>query len=181
MALAGSAARDETEDADHRLGADLLASDKEREEHAIVVEKMRDRLAPVMDSFEIGNSDLLKLTNIQHINTPIRGIVKHRSGILPLVELLHPTPALGGDPRPEALRLIRELEPIPRGWYGAPVGWIDSQLDGEFAVAIRSAVAQEARAWVYAGAGIVADSEPRSEWAETELKFRPMLDAHEVR
>ena len=180
MALAGSAARGQTEAADHRLGAELLASAKEREEHAIVVDKMRDRLAPVMDSLEIGNSDLLKLSNIQHINTPIRGSLKHRSGILPLVEALHPTPALGGDPRPEALRLIRELEPIPRGWYGAPVGWIDSQLDGEFAVAIRSAVAQEARAWVYAGAGIVADSEPRSEWAETELKFRPMLDAHGV-
>jgi len=180
IALAGSAARGHTEAADPRLGADLLASATEREEPAIVVDKMRDRLAPVMDSLEIGKSDLLKLTNIQHINTPIRGILKRRSGILPLVEALHPTPALGGDPRPEALRLIRELEPIPRGWYGAPVGWIDSRLDGEFAVAIRSAVAQEARAWVYAGAGIVADSEPRSEWAETELKFRPMLDAHGV-
>lgn len=180
MALAGSAARGQTVAADHRLGAGLLASAKEREEHAIVVDKMRDRLAPVMDSLEIGESDLLKLTNIQHINTPIRGILNRRSGILPLVEALHPTPALGGDPRPEALRLIRELEPIPRGWYGAPVGWIDARLDGEFAVAIRSAVAQEARAWVYAGAGIVADSEPRSEWAETELKFRPMLDAHGV-
>ena len=95
-----------------------------------------------------------------------------------MVEALHPTPALGGDPRRAALQLIRELEPIPRGWYGAPVGWIDSGLDGEFAVAIRSAVAQEARVWIYAGAGIVADSLPEREWEETELKFRPMLDAH---
>lgn len=180
MALAGSAARGETEAADRRHGADLLASAKEREEHAIVVDKMRDRLAPATESLQIGRPELLKLSNIQHINTPIRALLRRRRGVLPLVETLHPTPALGGDPRPAALRLIRELEPIPRGWYGAPVGWIDSQLDGQFAVAIRSAVAQEARAWVYAGAGIVADSEPRSEWEETELKFRPMLDAHGI-
>ena len=181
MALAGSAARGATAEADRRLGAALLASAKDGEEHAIVVEKMRYRLSQITESLTIGRRELLKLCNIQHINTPIRGLLKRRAGILPVVEALHPTPALGGDPRVVALRLIRELEPIPRGWYGAPVGWIDSNLDGQFAVAIRSAVAQEARAWVYAGAGIVADSEPRSEWDETELKFRPMLDAHGVR
>ena len=76
------------------------------------------------------------------------------------------------------MRLIRDLEPIPRGWYGAPVGWIDANLDGQFTVAIRSAVAQESRVWVYAGAGIVGDSQPKAEWEETALKFRPMLDAH---
>ncbi len=181
MGLAGSAARGATAAADRRLGAELLASAKDGEEHAIVVEKMRDRLSQITESLTIGRLDLLKLSNIQHINTPILGLLKRQAGILPVVEALHPTPALGGDPRAVALRLIRDLEPIPRGWYGAPVGWIDSNLEGQFAVAIRSAVAQEARAWVYAGGGIVADSEPRSEWEETELKFRPMLDAHGVR
>lgn len=178
MALAGSMDRGETEEADQRLGRALLDSAKERHEHRIVADKMRQRLAPLTDSLETPPPSLLKLSNIQHINTPIRGLLKDPTGVLPLVKALHPTPALGGDPRPEAMRLIRELEPIPRGWYGAPVGWIDSQLDGQFAVAIRSAVAQDARVWIYAGAGIVADSRPQQEWDETELKFRPMLDAH---
>ncbi len=181
MALAGSAARGATDESDRRLGAMLLGSAKDRQEHEIVVEKMRDRLAPLTESLDIRPPNILKLSNIQHINTPIRGTLKRQSGILPLVEALHPTPALGGDPRPDALRLIRELEPIPRGWYGAPVGWIDTNLDGQFAVAIRSAVAQESRAWIYAGAGIVAESLPDLEWEETELKFRPMLDAHGVK
>ena len=142
---------------------------------------MRDRLAPLAESLDIAPTELLKLSNIQHLSTPLAGRLQRPAGVLPLVEALHPTPALGGDPRPDALQLIRQLEPIPRGWYGAPVGWIDSQLEGEFAVAIRSAVAQEARVWVYAGAGIVADSLPRPEWQETELKFKPMLDAHQSR
>ena len=180
MALAGSAARGDTDEADRRLGDALLANEKERHEHDIVVEKMCQRLSPMTESLEVQPSRLLKLSNIQHIHTPIQGRLKRSSGILPLIEALHPTPALGGDPRRDALRLIRDLEPIPRGWYGAPVGWINSHYDGQFAVAIRSAVAQEARAWVYAGAGIVADSIPRREWEETELKFRPMLDAHGV-
>jgi menaquinone-specific isochorismate synthase len=90
---------------------------------------------------------------------------------------LHPTPALGGDPRDLAMQVIAEAEPVPRGWYAAPVGWIDRNLDGQFTVAIRSAVAQEKRVWMYAGAGIVAESIPQKEWDETALKFRPMLDA----
>ena len=96
-------------------------------------------------------------------------------GVLPLVELLHPTPALGGSPRDLALAFIQEHEPTLRGWYAAPVGWIDANLDGSFAVAIRSAVVQERRAWLYAGGGIVPDSVPRQEWEETGWKFRPML------
>ena len=173
MALAGSAARGENDEADRRLGDMLLGSAKDRQEHEIVVEKMRDRLTPMMESLEISRPALLKLSNIQHINTPIRGRLKRETGILPPVEALHPTPALGGDPRPDALRLIRELEPIPRGWYGAPVGWIDSSLDGQFAVAIRSAVAQESRAWIYAGAGIVAESMPDLEWRGDRAQIPP--------
>ncbi len=178
MALAGSIGRSADEAKDRQLSQALLKSRKDRHEHQIVVEKMRDRLTPLAQSLEIAPTDLLKLSNIQHLRTPLAGRMQRPVGVLPLVETLHPTPALGGDPRADALRLIRQLEPIPRGWYGAPVGWIDSRLEGEFAVAIRSAVAQEARVWVYAGAGIVAESLPRPEWEETELKFRPMLDAH---
>ena len=181
MALAGSIGRGRSESEDRRLSQALLQSKKDRYEHQIVVDKMRDRLTPFAQTLAIAPTELLKLKNIQHLQTPLAGTLKHADGVLPLVEALHPTPALGGDPRPIALRLIRQLEPIPRGWYGAPVGWIDSRLEGEFAVAIRSAVAQEARVWVYAGAGIVAASQPQPEWEETELKFQPMLNAHQFR
>lgn len=180
MGLAGSIGRGETSEADDVLGHELLNSQKNRHEHQIVVDKIIDRLQPLADLDDIPAMALLKLNNIQHIYTPIQGTLKHDEGVLSVVEVLHPTPALGGDPREIAMQVIRELEPIPRGWYGAPVGWIDSQLDGQFSVAIRSAVAQESRVWVYSGAGIVGDSEPQSEWDETALKFRPMLNAHGV-
>lgn len=178
MALAGSIGRGRAAEDDARLGRALLRSHKNRQEHSIVVDKIRDRLMPLTEALEIAPPGLLKLKNIQHLHSPIHGRLKRANGILPLVEALHPTPALGGDPREVAMRLIRDLEPIPRGWYGAPVGWIDAALEGEFTVAIRSAVAQESRVWIYAGAGIVAESHPEPEWEETALKFRPMLDAH---
>ncbi len=178
LALAGSIGRGANEAKDRQLSQALLDSKKDQNEHQIVVDKMRDRLTPFAQTLDIAPTELLKLSNIQHLQTPLAGKLKRPAGVLPLVEALHPTPALGGAPRPDALRLIRKLESIPRGWYGAPVGWIDARLEGEFAVAIRSAVAQESRAWVYAGAGIVAESQPRPEWDETELKFQPMLDAH---
>jgi menaquinone-specific isochorismate synthase len=120
---------------------------------------------------------IYRLSNIQHLYTPIEGQLKQETGILPLVETLHPTPALGGTPRHLAMEFIRQAEPVPRGWYAAPIGWIDCHLDGEFGVAIRSAVCQDRRVWLYAGGGIVADSIPRKEWDETALKFKPMLNA----
>jgi menaquinone-specific isochorismate synthase len=136
------------------------------------------RLAPLTSKLEISpQPGIYKLSNIQHLFTPIRGTLNSADGILPLVEVLHPTPALGGSPRELAMDFISHAEPVPRGWYAAPVGWIDYKLDGAFAVAIRSAVAQERRAWLYAGAGIVADSVPEKEWSETDLKFKPMLNA----
>lgn len=182
MALAGSIQRGATPDEDARLAAELLASAKDRHEHALVVESLRRRLQPLTASLEIPETPgVLTLSNIQHLHTPVRGELKPPpagpDGALALVEILHPTPALGGSPRERALRFIQEAEPVPRGWYAAPVGWIDNQLDGAFAVAIRSAVVQERRVWLYAGAGIVADSVPAREWEETEWKFRPMLGA----
>src|SRR5690606_8678092 len=122
-------------------------------------------------TLNIGQTGILRLSNIQHIHTPLSGVLKDDNGIVPVVEALHPTPALGGSPRQLAMQLIGEYEPVPRGWYAAPVGWIDRNLNGQFAVAIRSAVAQEKRVWLYSGAGIVADSEPQKEWDETNLKF----------
>jgi menaquinone-specific isochorismate synthase len=119
----------------------------------------------------------MTLKNIQHLHTPIHATLREKEGVLPWVERLHPTPALGGQPREEAMRFIEINEPVLRGWYGAPVGLIRPNLEGEFCVAIRSAVAQDNRAWLYAGCGIVATSQPDNEWDETALKFKAMLDA----
>ncbi|GAB1421445.1 isochorismate synthase MenF [Anaerolineales bacterium] len=177
MALAGSMKRGQTPAEDQALGQQLLEDPKEAYEHQLVIDQIEQRLGPLTSQLDIGQTGLYKLSNIQHIYTPIKGRLKKANGVLPLLQLLHPTPALGGDPREIAIDLIRHSEPVPRGWYAAPVGYLDSQLDGCFAVAIRSAIAQEKRVWLYAGAGIVQESQPEKEWQETALKFKPMLEA----
>ena len=177
MALAGSAPRGATPEEDAANGAGLLASAKDRHEHNLVVEALRRRLTPITRCLEMADEpELLTLSNIHHLHTPVRGSLRDPQGVLPLVELLHPTPALGGSPRELALAFIQAHEPTLRGWYAAPVGWIDANLDGAFAVAIRSAVVQEKRSWLYAGGGIVPDSIPEKEWEETGWKFKPMLE-----
>jgi len=174
--LAGSAPRGKTLEEDAANGAGLLASVKDCHEHRLVVDALRRRLSPVTNRLEIADEpQLLTLSNIHHLHTPVRGTLRNPQGVLPLVELLHPTPALGGSPRELALAFIQEHEPTLRGWYAGPVGWIDANGDGAFAVAIRSAVVQKKRAWLYAGGGIVPDSIPQKEWEETEWKLKPML------
>lgn len=178
MGLAGSIRRGSTPAQDAALAQELLNSKKDLYEHAVVVDSIRRRLEPVVSDLHVSDvPEVLQLGYIQHLYSTIHGRLKEKSGILPIVEILHPTPALGGSPRHLAIAFIREAEPVPRGWYAAPVGWIDHHLDGVFSVAIRSAVAQERRVWLHAGAGIVADSDPQKEWEETALKFRPMLAA----
>ncbi len=178
MGLAGSIARGKTAVDDAALAQEMLNSPKDRHEHAIVVDSIRRRLEPIANCLDIPDvPGVLQLSNIQHLYTPIAATLRQAIGVMPLVEILHPTPALGGSPRHLAMQFIQEAEPVTRGWYGAPVGWIDHNLDGAFAVAIRSAVAQEKRVWLYAGAGIVSDSIPQKEWDETALKFRPMLES----
>lgn len=177
MGLAGSARRGRTPDEDAGLAADLLNDPKNRHEHQIVVERIAANLRPLVRELTVGEMGVLALSNIQHLHTPINGILAAPQGVLTVAEHLHPTPALGGEPRDAALVLISELEPAPRGWFGAPVGWVDASGGGQLAVAIRSAIAQQRRVWLYAGCGIVADSDPIKEWDETALKFRPMLNA----
>lgn len=178
MSLAGSIRRGPTPAADEVLAHELLASQKDLYEHAVVADSIRRRLAPVVTTLEMPDQpDVLRLGYIQHLYTPVYGRLTQPTGVLPLVEILHPTPALGGTPRHLALPYITQAEPVPRGWYAAPVGWLDHHLDGAFAVGIRSAIAQDRRVWLHAGAGIVADSQPQKEWDETALKFRPMLNA----
>ena len=179
MALAGSIARGRNSEHDQALAEELLASAKDRHEHQLVVDAVRRHMAGIMEDLSVAESpSVRRLRNIQHLLTPISGTLRDPDvGIIPLVRRLHPTPALGGEPSDRALAFLRHAEPVPRGWYAGPIGWLDGAQDGVFAVAIRSAVTQHDRAWLYAGAGIVADSLPAREWAETALKFRPMLGA----
>jgi menaquinone-specific isochorismate synthase len=177
-ALAGSRPRGATEAQDAALAQELMASAKEREEHQIVVESVLARVTPYARQVDAPPvPGILRLRNIQHLHTPVSAELESHFDALDLVGELHPTPALGGFPQRAALAFISEHEPVERGWFAAPVGWIDADGDGLFAVAIRSAVLQGPRARLYAGAGIVAESAADQEWAETGLKFRPLLGA----
>ncbi|NPA31633.1 MAG: isochorismate synthase [Chloroflexi bacterium] len=174
MALAGSIARGRDPAEDAALAAALLASAKDRHEHAWVVQAIREALAPLTETLEVPpEPQVRQYANIQHLYTPIRGLLR-RPGVWEAVERLHPTPALGGYPRAAALAFIAAHEPVPRGWYAAPLGWVTPNGDGEFVGAIRCAVLRANAALLYAGAGIVADSDPEREWEEIDLKFRAM-------
>lgn len=178
MGLAGSERRGATPAEDDRLGQELLNSAKNQHEHRVVVDAIRGRLALLCQDLYIPQAaQLLKLSNIQHLYTPIQGTLAQPQTIFDLVRLLHPTPALGGSPKDQALNFISRNEPVPRGWYGAPIGIVNRHLEGTFSVAIRSAVTDHERVWLHAGAGIVAASDPQKEWEETALKFRPILNA----
>jgi menaquinone-specific isochorismate synthase len=176
MALAGTIKRGASDDETAQLAQRLLNDPKERHEHQIVIDRIQQRLTNIATNIRVGTTDVMRLAKIQHLYTPIHAKVAH-AGILSIVAQLHPTPALGGEPRETALALISELEPMPRGWFGAPIGWVDAHMNGQFGVAIRSGIAQHNRVWLYAGAGIVGDSQPQKEWDETALKLRTMLDA----
>ncbi|MGH2391463.1 MAG: isochorismate synthase [Chloroflexota bacterium] len=181
--LAGSMGRGADPAADDVLGARLLASPKDRTEHAVVAKMLAESLAPLCENLEIPDHPrLLRLSNVQHLSTPIAGTLKVRSDgtrpcILDLAARLHPTPAVGGYPRPDALALIRRREQLDRGWYAGPIGWLDRQGEGEFAVAIRSALLDGREAHLFAGCGIVGNSDPESEYRESCLKLKAMLGA----
>jgi isochorismate synthase len=178
VAMAGSTARANDPVEDQRLAAQLLRSDKEREEHRVVVETLRDSLAPLSERLDIEPAPaVVAFHHVQHLVTQISGRLRDQAGILSLVERLHPTPAVGGAPRELALELIDEQEQLDRGWYAGPIGWLDRAGDGEFVVAIRSGVVEDASASLFVGCGIVADSDAQSEWAESEVKLRVLASA----
>jgi salicylate biosynthesis isochorismate synthase/menaquinone-specific isochorismate synthase len=176
VALAGSTRRSADPAVDDHLGERLLRSAKDRSEHAIVarrIERSLRRHAVWVDAAK--EPTLVQVANIQHLATPIRAQLAEPRSALELAGLLHPTPAVGGEPRDVALAAIAELEGMDRGWYAGPVGWMDAAEDGEFCVALRSALLRDRTAHLYAGAGIVADSDPAAELAETELKLDALL------
>lgn len=176
MALAGSAPRGETEAEDLRLGNELLNSPKNRQEHEIVTSGVRNALARLCSRIWVADApELLRLKNIQHLQTAIVGELLPGRNILETLEILHPTPAVGGSPSDPALAFIRARENLDRGWYAGPIGWVDLQGNGEFAVALRSALLERHRARLFAGCGIVADSNSEAEYAESCLKLQVIL------
>jgi menaquinone-specific isochorismate synthase len=179
-ALAGTTGRGETPAEDEWLAQELLEDAKNVHEHQLVADTVREQLEPFAASIAAGERRVRRLATVQHLHTPITAELRDDRHVLELVEALHPTPAVGGLPPDRALRTIHETEPFDRGWYAAPVGWIDAAGNGAFAVAIRSAVATRRRATLFAGVGIVADSDPDREWDEIQLKYRPILDELEA-
>ena len=179
-ALAGTTGRGETPAEDEWLAQELLDDDKNVHEHDLVADTVREQLEPFAASIAAGERRVRRLATVQHLHTPITAELSEDRHVLELVEALHPTPAVGGLPPDRALQTIHETEPFDRGWYAAPVGWIDAAGNGAFAVAIRSAVATPRRATLFAGVGIVADSDPDREWDEIQLKYRPILDELEA-
>jgi len=177
-AIAGSTAPGLSQADACALAQALKRSDKDRLEHAIVVQAIAETLTPLCDGLAVApEPQLLRLDNVQHLMTPIAGRLRNPHHILDLVARLHPSPAVAGHPREVALRLLPEREALDRGWYAGPIGWMDARHEGEFAVAIRSALVRGAKALLYAGAGIVAGSDPEAELMETRLKLQPLLSA----
>jgi menaquinone-specific isochorismate synthase len=176
-ALAGSAPRGQTAAEDARLANHLLSNPKEMHEHQVVIDFIKQQLAHLGLDPHHSPARLLQLPNIQHLQTPIHAKVTNAVHLLDVVAALHPTPAVAGAPRDLACAQIRRYEVVERSLYAAPIGWVDHQGNGEFAVGIRSALLDGCHARLFAGAGIVAGSTPEQELAEVQLKLQALLAA----
>ena len=175
-ALAGSAPRHPVADIDNALGQGLMTSPKERNEHAVVVDAVADSLVGLNLSPSLpAGPVLLRLHGIQHLHTPISCELPDGVGILDVVGALHPTPAVSGAPISRAIELRGLHENLDRGWFAGPVGWLDADGNGEFRVALRSALIDDLGTTLFAGAGVVAGSDPERELLETEVKLSAML------
>jgi menaquinone-specific isochorismate synthase len=176
LALAGSTRRSADPAVDDHLGEQLLRDESYREEHAIVARRIERVLRPhAIWVAAAPEPTLVRIANIQHLATPIRAQLAAPMEALELAGLMHPTPAVGGEPLRAAAPLIPALEGLDRGWYAGPVGWTDATGDGEFCVALRCALLRGAVARCYAGNGIVRESDPAAELAETEVKLAALL------
>jgi isochorismate synthase len=176
VALAGSTRRSSDPAVDDHLGEQLLRSDKDRREQRIVCETIVRALRPHAVWVEAApEPEIVKVANIQHLATPVIAQLADPHSAIELAGMLHPTPAVGGEPWPKAASTIAELEGMDRGWYAGPVGWMDATEDGEFCVALRSALLRDREAHLFAGVGVVAGSDPAAELAETEVKLQALL------
>jgi menaquinone-specific isochorismate synthase len=178
--LAGSISRGKTASEDAVLEHELLHSQKDLSEHAFVLDAIEENLERYSDVVDHPLSPgVKKLSNVQHLYTPVHARIKKGVSRTEVLSKLHPTPAVGGYPREAAMPYISKLEHFDRGWYAAPIGWINANGEGEFVVAIRSGLIKSNEVRFFAGCGIVEDSNPQKEWDETNLKFIPMLTALE--
>ncbi|HET8813690.1 MAG TPA: isochorismate synthase [Solirubrobacterales bacterium] len=176
VALAGSTRRSSDPAVDDHLGEQLLRSDKDRREQRIVAERIVRALRPHAVWVEAAaEPEIVRVANIQHLGSPVIAQLAEPHSAIELAGLLHPTPAVGGEPWSAAASAIAELEGMDRGWYAAPVGWMDATEDGEFCVALRSALLRDRQAHLFAGVGVVAGSNPAAELAETEVKLGALL------
>lgn len=176
--LAGTISRGTTETESEKNALTLMNDTKNRSEHQYVVDFIADKFGKLCSDVRVPNyPEIMINKQVQHLYTPIEGVKDEGKTILDFVETLHPTPALGGTPTKEAVELIKELEAFERGLFAAPIGWLDSNGNGDFAVGIRSGLLSGNKAIIFAGAGIVEDSNVEEEYEETALKFKPMLNA----
>jgi isochorismate synthase len=176
--MAGSVARGANEADDDRLARQLEDSAKDNAEHRLASEFVVEALRPFSRMVQARDPEVVRFTNIQHLATAVTAhLTEPAADALDLAAALHPTPAVGGWPRDAADALIDELEGMERGWYAGAVGWIDGRGDGEFAVALRCGLLWEDGARLYAGVGVMPDSDPARELEETELKFKALLMA----
>jgi len=180
LVLAGTTPRGATQAEDSELARTLLGSAKENEEHEYAAASLRDTLSPLCAAMYVTpRPELIRLPNVQHLGTRVRGTLAAARSALALVATVHPTAAVGGTPTDAAVEVIRELESMDRERYAGPVGWVDADGNGEWGIALRCAQLDGNRARLFAGCGIVAGSDPAAELAETESKFRPMRNALE--
>jgi menaquinone-specific isochorismate synthase len=177
-AVAGSIARGSNEREQAALARELMTSEKDRREHQVCVDDMVARLREISDEVEApSDPHILTLSAIQHLETAITAKLHPNETVISALQALHPTPAVCGYPRDPALELLQREEPFQRGWYAGPVGWFDNDGNGVFVPALRSAVGWGGEWRLFAGSGIVAGSDPTKEWAETGIKFQPVLKA----
>jgi isochorismate synthase len=176
---AGTMPRSADPAADRANGERLLASKKDHIEHAAVTEALVESLRPFCRTLDVPDEpDLVSTPAVWHLGTTITGeLIDRDITALRLAAALHPTPAICGTPTDEARTLVGELEPFDRGYYAGAVGWVDGQGDGEWAVAIRCAEIADTSMRLYAGGGIVPESDPQSELDETSAKFQTLLRA----
>jgi menaquinone-specific isochorismate synthase len=180
LVLAGTTARGATPAEDSDLALALLGSAKENEEHEYAAVSLRDTLSPLCAAMYVApRPELIRLPNVQHLGTWVRGTLAATRSALALVAAVHPTAAVGGTPTDAAVEVIRELESMDRERYAGAVGWVDADGNGEWGIALRCAQLDGRRARLFAGGGIVAGSDPAAELAETESKLRPMRNALE--
>jgi menaquinone-specific isochorismate synthase len=183
LVLAGTMPRGATPEKDARIAAALLGSAKDNEEHDYAVVSLREVLEPLCEHLDVAaRPELIQLANLQHLGTRVRGTLSADWSALALAAALHPTAAVGGTPTDVAVELIRELENMDRERYAGPVGWVDADGNGEWCIALRCAqldTSDGTTARLFAGCGIVAGSDPATELAEAQVKFRPMQTALE--